>query len=173
MTSGIKHFTFSMLLTTLASASTLEQTKLNASLLIITNHILSSQPTEVLPPSEPPEVLPPSKPRNSRSIQRKTWEYYTLDTNKSSNINIKLKNLSEDCDLYIQESSLPTHENYQYLSENHGIEDEEINIYIHSNSTLYIGIYGFPTDYNRDNSFNYSLDILVNDIRVIPLLFKS
>ncbi|MCK5648613.1 MAG: PPC domain-containing protein [Gammaproteobacteria bacterium] len=78
----------------------------------------------------------------SEEIDYQQWHFYKIDVDKPSKLTIKLRKISDDADLYVSRSKIPTEEKFQCAPLKNGTSIETCRLTSHKPGIWYIGIYG-------------------------------
>ncbi len=88
----------------------------------------------------------------SASIEQGAWRYHTISNRTAGDIiNVRLYNLANDIDLYLQHTQRPTSNSYVCRSQLGGTQEDACSVTIQAGQVLQIGVYGY-------RSSSYSLE---------------
>jgi hypothetical protein len=87
----------------------------------------------------------------SGSVKNKNYTYYKITVpSGAANLSITLSGLLADCDMYAKYTLCPIGADYDYGSENGGLNNEVINVASPPAGVVFVGIQG----YGGDSTFN-------------------
>lgn len=100
---------------------------------------------------------------DSRSVSNKSYVYYYLNQKSGYRYTICLNISSGDADLYGALGRNPTTSSYESSSTHGGLTDDCITVDATSNSTYYIGVYGYAS-----GTSTYTIRVTYSDSNYVP-----